>query len=376
MAINRFSGRRAVIGAAAAVLILVLGVGAARMGLLGDGDGDAPQAGAQAQQEMPPMPVDVDTARMQAVTDAVRATGRVEAVQSIELRPDESGRITRLLFREGQLVRAGTPLVRIDDSLLRAQAVRAEAERDLAQQQLARVERLRADNAAAPADLERAQAAARSAEAALAVLRLQIERTTVRAPFSGVVGQRFVSLGDYVTPATPLLALQTTDPQHVVIEVPERHATTLQPGQTTEFTIAAQPGRVFTAQVEFIDPVVRRESRTIMVKARAPNPDGALRPGMFVEARVATELRTGAVVIPEDAVQPLRTTNIAWAVVDGRAARREITLGTRLQGYVEVLSGLSAGEVVVVGGLERMMEGIPLAAQSRAAAAPAARPEG
>jgi membrane fusion protein (multidrug efflux system) len=318
------------------------------------------------------MPVDVDTARRQSVVDALRATGRIEAVQAVQLRPDEQGRIVQLLFREGQAVAAGTPLVRIDAAMLHAQAERAAADRDLARQQLERVRRLRAENAAAPADLERAEAAARSAEAALNVLRLQISRTVVRAPFAGVVGQRMVSTGDYVTPATPLLTLQTVDPQRAVIELPERHAGTLRPGQAVEFTVAAQPERVFTAVVEFIDAVVQPGSRTIVVKARAPNRDHLLKPGMFIEARLATETRADAVVVPEDAVQPLRTGYVMWAVVDGKATRREVRLGARSQGKVEVISGVQAGELVVVGGLERMAEGAPVAPQPRGGAAPPA----
>jgi membrane fusion protein (multidrug efflux system) len=310
------------------------------------------------------MPVDVATAHEETVADVVRATGRIEAIQAVELRPDEQGRIVQLLFREGQSVSAGTPLVRIDDAMLRAQAERAAADRDLAKQQLARVLRLRAENASAPADQERAEAAARSAEAALAMLELQIARSTVRAPFSGVVGQRFVSIGDYVTSATRLLTLQTVDPQHVVIDVPERHAIALRSGQKVDFTVAAQPDRVFTGQVAFIDPVVQDANRTIVVKARAPNRDGVLRPGMFVEARLATGTRAGAVVVPEDAVQPLRTGNVIWAMVDGKASRRVVQLGARTQGMVEVVSGLEPGEKVVVGGLERMAEGMPIAARS------------
>ena len=121
--------------------------------------GAAPGGGPPA---MPPMPVDVDTARRQSVVDAVRATGRIEANQAIELRPDEQGRITELLFREGQSVAAGTPLVKVDDAMLKAQLERAKADRDLSTQQLERVKRLRSQNAASPADLERAEASARS----------------------------------------------------------------------------------------------------------------------------------------------------------------------------------------------------------------------
>ena len=356
--------RGMVVAVVVTALLVVVALGGRRFGLFG-GDAHAGPAGG-APGAMPPMPVDVDTARRGSVVDAVHATGRIEAVQAVELRTDEQGRITELLFEEGQAVASGTPLVKIDDALLRAQAERATADRDLARQQLERVRRLRADNAASPADLERGEAAARSAEAGLAVLQVQIERSTVRAPFAGVVGQRFVSAGDYVTTATRLLTLQTTDPQRAVIEVPERHAAHLRRGQAVEFTVAAQPGRTFRALVEFIDPVVQPESRTIVVKARAPNPGHLLKAGMFIEARLATATRANAIVVPEDAVQPLRTANVVWAVADGKASRRVVQLGARSQGMVEIASGVQAGEPVVVGGLERMAEGMPVAPRPRA----------
>jgi membrane fusion protein (multidrug efflux system) len=364
----------------AAVLITLVGVTAVARAR--NGGAAAAQAGGGAGDvaAMPAMPVDAATAQYQTLTDGVRATGRVEAVDAVELRPDEQGRVMALLFREGQHVTRGTPLVKIDDAMLRAQAERAVADRDLATQQLQRVRQLRSQNASSVADLERAEAAARSAAASVAVLALQIERTTVRAPFSGVVGQRFVSVGDYVTPAARLLTLQTVDPQRAVIEVPERHAVRLREGQTVEFTVAAVPGRVFRAQVDFIDPVVQNELRTILVKGRAPNPDRILRPGMFIEARLATATRSNAVVVPEDAVQPLRTANVVWAVAGGKASRRVVQLGARSQGVVEVVSGVRAGEQVVVGGLERMAEGMPIAPRPRAvlrdepAVSPAGRP--
>jgi len=364
----RRSGRRG--RTVAVVLIAILAVGAFVVPRVFGGNGDAAEGPAAGPGAMPPMPVDVDVARRGTVVDAVQATGRIEAIQAVELRSDEQGRILELLFAEGQAVAAGTPLVRIDDALLRAQAERARADRDLAQQQLERVRRLRAENAASPADLERVEAAARSADAGLGVLELQIERSTVRAPFAGHVGQRFVSAGDYVTTATPLLTLQTTDPQHAVIEVAERYAADLHRGQDVEFTVAAHPRRTFRARVAFIDPVVQPESRTIVVKAVAANPDQLLKAGMFIEARLATTTRTGAIVVPEDAVQPLRTGNVLWAVVDGKASRRVVELGTRSAGVVEIRSGVAEGEQVVVGGLERMAEGMPVAPQPRGSAPP------
>jgi membrane fusion protein (multidrug efflux system) len=339
-------------------------IAALTLGKSGTAKADGPAAGGPP--SMPPMPVDVDTARYQSVVDAVRATGRIEAMQAVELRPDEQGRVVSIHFFEGQFVGRGAALVRIDDAMLRAQAERAAAERDLARQQLDRVRLLRQQNASSAADLERAEAAARSAAATLAVLQLQIARSIVRAPFAGVVGQRFVSVGDYVTTGTRLLTLQTVDPQRTVIEVPERHAVRLRPGQTVAFTVAAEPGRTFNAVVDFIDPVVQPGNRTIMVKGKARNTDRVLRPGMFIEARLATATRMNAIVVPEDAVQPLRTANVVWAVDGGKASRRVVQLGARSQGVVEILSGVKAGELVVVGGLERMAEGMPVGANLRA----------
>lgn len=365
--------RRVMIGVVSVVVILALGF--VFRGRIFGGATPAGAAMGPAGGGMPPMPVDVAVARQEDVVDAVRATGRIDAMQAVDLRPDEQGRIVELLFREGQVVAAGTPLIRIDDAVLKAQAERAAADRDLARQQLERVKRLRADNAASPADLERAEASARGAEASASMLSLQVERTTVKAPFGGVVGQRFVSAGDYVTTSTKLLTLQTTDPQRVVIEVAERHAAALAPGQRIEFTVAAHPGRVFTGVVDFIDPVVQSANRTIMVKARAPNPGRLLKSGMFIEARLATATRPNAVVVPEDAIQPLRTANVVWAVVDGKASRREVQLGARAPGVVEIVSGVKAGEQVVVGGLERMGEGMAVAPRPRAAADTAAVPK-
>lgn len=312
--------------------------------------------------QRPPMPVETTAARADTVEDAILATGQIEAMQQVELRPDVDGRVVRLLFAEGQRVSAGEPLVKIDDAELAAQVARAEAERDLARQALARTRQLVTDRAAAPADLERAEATARSAEASLDLLALRLERTTVRAPFAGVIGQRLVSLGDVVTSQSRLLTLQTVSPARVTFTVPERYATALRRGQQVTFRVAALPGRTFTAQVDFVDPVVTLPSRTIAVKAVTPNGDGALNPGMFLEARLATSLRPNATVIPEEAVIPSAAASFVWVVVDGQVTRRDVELGVRTPGFVEILRGVELGEQVVVGGTDRLSEGAKVAA--------------
>lgn len=309
----------------------------------------------------PAMPVQVAVAKSDTVRDEIAATGQIEALQSIELRPELEGRIVAILFREGQEVDQGAPLFQVDSTELAAQVAQLEAQRDLAQQDLARTKELVAQNAASAADLERAEANARAAEAQHRLQSIRLARTTVRAPFAGVVGQRFVSLGDYVTTSTRLLTLQTVSPQRAAFQVPERYARTVRPGQRVAFRVGAISGRDFTGEVDFVDPVVQLPGRTILVKARVPNPERLLQPGMFIEARLVTAVRPNAVVIPEDAIVPLEGSSFVWVAAGGKAHRRPVSLGVRTPGFVEVASGLAAGDSVVTGGLELLFPGAPLA---------------
>jgi len=311
---------------------------------------------------MPPMPVEAATAQRDTVVDAISATGEVEPLQQIELRPEIEGRLVEIVVREGAEVEAGQTLFRIDDQELKAEVARAEADRDLAEQALNRARQLMEQNASSAADLERAEATARSTQAQLDLLKVRLARTTVRAPFSGVAGQRFVSLGDYVTTSDKLVSLQTVNPQRIAFAVPERYATRLSRGQKVTFRVASLPGQDFQGAVDFVDPVVQLPARTILVKALVPNGRRQLQAGMFVETRLATEVRPEAVVIPEDAIVPLQRAYFVWVVTDGKATRRQVGLGVRSPGFVEIRSGVDAGEQVVVGGQERLAEGAPVAA--------------
>jgi membrane fusion protein (multidrug efflux system) len=311
---------------------------------------------------MPAMPVEVAVARKDTVVDAVAATGQIEPMQSIELHPDIEGRLTGILVPEGSIVGLGTALFKVDDAELKAQVARAEADRDLAAQAMTRTRQLLEQNASSSSDMEKAQATAKSTAAQLDLLKVRLARTTVRAPFAGVLGQRFVSLGDYVTTSTRLAALQTVNPQRAAFAVPERYAERLKAGQKVTFRVAALRNQEFTGEVDFVDPVVQLPGRTILIKALVPNGRRRLQAGMFIEARLATDVRPNAVVVPEDAILPLQGANFVWVVIDGKATRRQIGLGVRSPGFVEVTSGVDAGDQVVVGGQEKLGEGAPVKA--------------
>src|SRR6266404_193728 len=310
------------------------------------------------------MPVEVAAAIRDTVVDAIQATGQIEAVQSVELRPEVDGRIVDILVAEGEGVAAGTPLFKVDDAELKAQVARAEADRDVAQRALERTKQLMAQNASSRADLERADAGYRAAQASYDLLKTRLDRTVVRAPFSGVVGRRLVSIGTYVNSQTPLITLQSVNPQHASFQVPERYAERLRRGQLVSFQVAALPGRNYSGEVVFVDPVVELPGRTILIKARVPNPEHQLQAGMFIEARLATNIRPNAIVVPEDAILPLQGSTFVWVVKDGKADRRQVTLGVRTAGWAEILGGgIEAGDQVVVGGAERLFPNAPVMPQ-------------
>lgn len=308
----------------------------------------------------PALTVEVAVAERRRVEDLISGTGQIEALQSIELRPEVEGRITEILFREGTLVQEGQELFRIDDAELRAQVVRAEADRDLARQVLDRQRQLMQSQSSTESDLQQAEATFRSAQAQVDLLRLRLERTLVRAPFAGVTGARTVSLGDYVNSQSRLVSLQTVNPQHATLSVPERYAEQLRTGLEVTFSVAALRGRTFTGRVDFVDPVVRLPGRTILLKALVANPRRELAPGMFVEGRLVASARDNAVVVPEEAILPTQGNTLVYVVTDGKAMRRPVELGLRMPGFVEIASGVTAGDSVVVGGLERLTDGVPV----------------
>jgi membrane fusion protein (multidrug efflux system) len=309
------------------------------------------------------MPVEVATAIRDTVVDAIAATGQIEAIQSIELRPEVSGRITDILVREGQEITDSTPLFKVDDAELKAQVAQAAAERQLARQALERTKQLIAQNASSTSDLEQSEAKSRGADANYDLLKTRLDRTVVRAPFGGVVGRRLVSIGTYVSSQTPLITLQSLNPQHASFDVPERYADRLRRGQLVSFQVAALPGKNFSGEVVFVDPVVSLPGRTILIKARVPNNEHQLQAGMFIEARLATNIRPNAVVVPEDALVPVQGATFIWVIKAGKADRRQVSVGVRTAGWAEIQGGVEAGDSVVVGGGERLFPTAPVMAR-------------
>jgi membrane fusion protein (multidrug efflux system) len=172
-----------------------------------------------------------------------------------------------------------------------------------------------------------------------------------------------VSIGTYVSSQTPLITLQSVNPQHASFDVPERYADRLRRGQLVSFQVAALPGKNFSGEVVFVDPVVSLPGRTILIKARVPNNEQQLQAGMFIEARLATNIRPNAVVVPEDALLPMQGATFIWVIKQGKADRRQVSVGVRTAGWAEIQAGVEAGDSVVVGGAERLFPTAPVMAR-------------
>lgn len=312
-----------------------------------------------------PASVEVGRVQVQSLADEAQAVGTLRARQSVTLRPEVSGRITRLGFSDGQRVRRGQLLVQLDDALQAAQLQQAEAQAGIARTQLARNRELLAQNFVSPSVVDQAEATLKVAEAQVALAKAQLERLQVRAPFDGVAGIRLVNLGDYVKDGSDLVSLEDASTMWVDFRLPERYVPRLNLGQDVSVALDALPGRDFKARIEALDAQLDANGRSMLVRARLLGDTGALRSGLFARVRVVFALRGEALVVPEEALVPQGGKQYVVKLVPGAegkglmSERIEARLGMRVPGKVELLEGVKAGDLVVTAGQARLMRGGP-----------------
>ena len=289
----------------------------------------------------------------------VEALGTTRANESVEIRPQISQRITAVRFEEGAAVEAGEALVELRDAEARAAMAAARAALLESEGQLRRARQLIETRAISAAVLEQRTARRDADRAALDTAEIMLADTVVRAPFGGRAGLRRVSVGALVTPETVITTLDDTDPMKLDFDVPETALARLEPGLPVTARSAAWPEHRFEGEVISIDTRVDPVSRTLTVRARLPNGDGRLLPGMFLTVKLLRE-DVSALLIPEQGIVPEQSRQFVWVVGgDGRVEKREVRTGRRRPGLVEVLSGLAAGERVIVEGTQKARHGAP-----------------
>ena len=306
------------------------------------------------------IPVEVAPARSGEVTVTVEAVGTLRANEAVIITSKVRGLITKIAFKEGQKVKAGAVLVEMDASELRADLAEMRAERNNARRLLDRARRLLEKRNVSEARVEVLMGELEAAEARVRADEARLADYVVRTPFSGRLGLRRVSLGALVEPGDEITTLDDVTPIKVDFQVPETALGRLIPGQSINARSAAQPDRTFTGKVVTIGSRVDPVTRSVEVRGEIANDDEFLKPGMFLTVSLIVEIRSGVVLIPEEAVVSLGSSHFVFAVEGGKAVRTEVELGQRLPGEVEVRSGLEPGILVIIGGLQKVRTGVPV----------------
>ena len=291
------------------------------------------------------------------VLSTIRAVGSLRPNEAVVISPEIAGRIARLPFAEGQTVKAGDALLELDSTILRAELDKARSTLTLAEANRRRAMTLADQGTGTLRARDESEAAYREAQANLALAEARLAKATITAPFSGKIGIRSVSVGAFVNPGDRIIELADIDPIKVDFRVPELALPNLRPGQTIQVTVDALPGKTVDGEVYVIDPIVEANGRAIRLRARIPNPDGKLSPGLFARVRIVIERRENAMLIPESAVFADGQTRYVYRVINGRAVQTKVELGQRRPGQVEVRSGLDPSAVVVTAGHQQIRNG-------------------
>ena len=319
-----------------------------------DGAGSAAAGGPPG--GMPPMPVEAITLKPQPLAQGLQTVGSLRADESVVVRPEIAGRISRIHFTEGGRVSAGQVLFTLDGSLAQASLNEAAANLDNSRRAATRAGELSKDKLIAQSDYDKARASLGVDQARVASARTTLSKMTLRAPFSGQIGLREVSVGEFVTVGQDLVTLVRLDPIEVDFSVPEGALPQLHDGQKISVTVDAFPGETYDGKVVAIDPVIDPDSRSARLRAQIPNPDFRLHPGQFAKLQLDTGTGSAdALLVPEQALMQEGETRFVYTVVDGKAKKVVIKTGTRVPGKLQVTEGLKAGDVVITAGQAKPM---------------------
>jgi membrane fusion protein (multidrug efflux system) len=295
----------------------------------------------------------------------VEALGTLRANESVDITAKVADRVAAIHFKEGQQVRKGDVLVELDNTEARADLAAAEAAASDSRSQYKRSQELFQTKALSEAQLDQLHATLLANEARVEAARSRLRDRVITAPFNGRVGLRNVSLGGLVNPGAVITTLDDLSVVKLDFAVPEIFLSTLQPGLTVQARSTAYPNESFTGRVASVATRVDPTTRAVTIRALIDNRDGRLRPGMFMTVKLVRQ-EGQALMLPEQAVVPENERQFVYVVEDGRAHKREIKIGRRRPGEVEILDGLTEADAVVVDGTLNLRDGVAVRVQARA----------
>ena len=292
--------------------------------------------------------------------------GTMEAVQGVMISADLPGSVTKINFHSGESVNQGDVLIELDTRQERAQLAALEAQRELAGVNYGRMEQLVKEGVISKMEYDRATADQKQTTANVGEIRATIERKTIRAPFSGVLGIRKVNLGQYLAAGNPVVQLQALNPIYVNFGVPQQAIGQVKIGRNLHITTENLAGQVFTGKVTAFDSVVDESTRNVQVQATLPNPQGKLQPGMFVQVQVGVGVDRAVITLPASAISYAPYGDSVYVITDLKDPKGKTYRGVRQQfvkvegsrgDQVAVISGLKAGDEVVTSGVFKLRNG-------------------
>jgi membrane fusion protein (multidrug efflux system) len=316
---------------------------------------------------MPPTTVTAAAVRQISWGDSLTAPGSLEAVQGVTVAAETPGKVVKIAFEPGAAVKAGDLLIQLDITTEEAQLRAAEATAALARANLERARELRQSSTNSPADLDAADAQAKQAMAQAEGIRTVIAKKTIRAPFAGRLGLRFVNLGQILREGDAIATLQTLDPIYVDFSLPQQRLAQLTRGTAVRITSDAAPGKVFLGEINAISPEVDVATRNIRLQATIPNGDENLRPGMYGTVEVVLPTQAPVLIIPVTAVLYAPYGDSVFVIAeqkDEKSGKMQqvlrqqfIRVGGSRGDFVNVVEGLQAGDMVVTSGVFKLRPG-------------------
>ncbi|WP_026464041.1 efflux RND transporter periplasmic adaptor subunit [Adhaeribacter aquaticus] len=305
------------------------------------------------------MRVDGIILKPQQFSNNLSVTGSIEANEQVAIRGQVSGLVRSITFQEGSKVKKGQVLVKVDDSELRAQLAQALTRQNLAAENAERARLLLAKEAISREEHDIATAEYRSTQSQSQLIRAQLAKTVITAPFSGRIGLRNISEGAYLSPETVIANLVSSDPVKITFTVPEKYATQVSLNTKVSFTVSGSPEK-YTATVYAIEPGIATATRTLQLRARAANPNGALFPGAFATIELPLNQIQDAILVPTQAIVPVQEGKKVFIAKDGKAKEVLVVASTRTAKEILITSGLNAGDTVLTTGILTLKDGAPV----------------
>jgi membrane fusion protein (multidrug efflux system) len=298
-------------------------------------------------------------AQARSFDDALEVTGAIEANESVTLQSEVSGLVTGIYFTEGTNVSKGTLLVKINDRDIQAQLQEALTRQRLSETNENRAKQLLEKGAISQSEYDTALADFRALQSQSQLIRAQLAKTSIRAPFSGKIGLRAISMGEYLTPNKVIANLSSIDPIKVSFSVPEKYAGQIKGQSTVSFRTDGSE-KSYTGRVYAIEPGINAQTRTLSIKALASNPGNELLPGAFAKIKLSLSTVKNAILIPNEAVIPVLSGKTVFISYHGKAKQVNVESGTRTADDIVITSGIKVGDTVLTTGAMALKPDAPV----------------